>query len=487
MGSEKNVILDGAEVEYVFEKASNDGSQPAKLSWTVPGLETGEKATISGDNILAIDGPNPSPSIPTKEAVQANNWYRIFQNDLDRPVVDVSNVPEELLVGFQWNFPNKPDYLSIQTSATKQEQSNIHVVISTLSGTQEAKARFEKVIKPALSAYWKPNADDDIDHFYQVHYTQSTKTINELSRDIFLPNSLAGVKQTIVLLSGDGGVHDLLNGLGPILTKDRSSYEPPAVVLLALGTGNALAHSLGLTKSSTLGLRKLFQGKRQALPIFEARFSPGARLVSDEGRQFTPLTGDRNSILGAVVCSYGFHAALVADSDTVEYRKFGAERFQMAAKELLYPSDGSEPHKYRATVSLNLKNKTEGMVSEKRLSSEHSYVLATLVSRLEKAFTISPSTPTPPDGKLRLVQFGPLKGDEIMQLMQAAYNDGKHVEDERVFYSEIIGLRVDFEEPGGDDGRRWRRVCVDGTIVAVEEGGWVELSLLEGSLLDIIV
>ncbi len=36
-------------------------------------------------------------------------------------------------------------------------------------------------------------------------------------------------------------------------------------------------------------------------------------------------------LLGAIVASYGFHASLVWESDTPEYRKHGAKRFGMAA------------------------------------------------------------------------------------------------------------------------------------------------------------
>jgi len=37
-----------------------------------------------------------------------------------------------------------------------------------------------------------------------------------------------------------------------------------------------------------------------------------------------------------------------------------------------------------------------------------------------------------------------------------------------------VGMRVAVEEEG-DEGGRWRRVCVDGRIVRMEEGGWVEV------------
>jgi protein-L-isoaspartate O-methyltransferase len=47
----------------------------------------------------------------------------------------------------------------------------------------------------------------------------------------------------------------------------------------------------------------------------------------------------------------------------------------------------------------------------------------------------------------------------------------------------VEGLRVEFEEEDDDDdgngdwvGKgRWRRICVDGTVVECPSGGWVEV------------
>ena len=114
--------------------------------------------------------------------------------------------------------------------------------------------------------------------------------------------------------------------------------------------------------------------------------------------------------------------------------------------------------------------------------TEHSYVLATLVSHLEKGFQISPSS-QPLDGKLRLLHFGPMNGDEVMKIMTGAYQGGKHTEDPRVGYETIDGLRVEFDEQDA----RWRRICVDGKIVRVEQGGWVEVRSGAGkSVVDLI-
>jgi hypothetical protein len=47
----------------------------------------------------------------------------------------------------------------------------------------------------------------------------------------------------------------------------------------------------------------------------------------------------------------------------------------------------------------------------------------------------------------------------------------------------VEGVRVEIKEGDG----RWRRVCVDGVIVRVEEGGWVEVRRGEGTGVEVVV
>jgi diacylglycerol kinase family enzyme len=213
-------------------------------------------------------------------------------------------------------------------------------------------------------------------------------------------------------------------------------------------------------------LRTLFHGTAKPLPAFKASFSPGACLLTDEGQTATQLNG--GGLYGAVVASYGLHATLVADSDTIEYRKHGNKRFELVAKDLLFPADGSAPHAYQARVVLDRKE-----IERK----EHGYVLATLVSNLENTFTISPAS-TPLDGKLKVVHFAARGGIETMEIMKAAYNCGKHTEMKEVGYEGVTKLRIEVNENG--PGFKWRRFCIDGLIVRVEEGGWMEVEMVEG-------
>lgn len=358
----------------------------------------------------------------------------------------------------------------------RDETPNVHIVISTQSGIGEAQQFYDDVLKKVLDSLQCDSGS------YSVHTTGSEKSITNLSRTIFLPRANEGVAQTILLLSGDGGVVDIVNVL---LSSPRSeSYVKPVIGLLVLGTGNALANSTGLNRDSTKGLRTLLRGRPHSLPTFTAAFSSASEFLVNEGSstESLPTSVEGLSVVyGAVVCSWALHASLVADSDTTEYRKYGRDRFQMAAKELLVPSDGSASHVYRGRITL-FKKDHEGFEGTVMLDRrEHMYILASLVSNLEETFKISPHS-KPLDGQLRLVHFGAIASNDVMRIMGLAAQGGLHIGDDSVGYDDIDGIRIDFEEKDA----RWRKICVDGRIVQVDEGGWVEVRSGPRDVLEII-
>lgn len=340
-----------------------------------------------------------------------------------------------------------------------------YVVISTLSGTGGAQHYFDDVVKPAFAAIGIH------EYAYYVHTTYSIKSVSDFAGSVLLPRANEGAPQTVLLLSGDGGIVDIVNA---VLSASRSEqYVKPAIGLIAMGTGNAFANSTGLNRDATRGLRHFLRGKPQSVPTFTATFSQGSEFLVNEGRETEALpSSDENAgvVHGAVVCSWALHASLVADSDTTDLRKYGSQRFQIAAKDLLAPSDGSAPHQYRGKITL-YKRDDQGKETQQVLDRHgHMYILATMVSNLEEKLTVSPRS-KPLDGQLRLLHFGPIPSTEVMRIMGLAFQGGKHIEDEVVGYEDIQAMRIDFDE---DDGR-WRRVCVDGKIVRVGNSGWIEV------------
>ena len=430
-----------------------------------------------GYKILAIEHANPSTGNE--------------QPEIQCRIIQASHLPPKFLDTFL--IKNLPAHLSITSEANDDNGLNIHILISTGSGIGEAISFSKHVLQPTLSALGIPRTA------YQKHQTTSAQSISELTTTVFLPRARKGIAQTLILLSGDGGVHDILNGLFSSRDVQSSMYRPPTIGLLALGTGNALAHSLRIltSSSSSLGLRTILFGTPRPLPSFRAWLSPGAKILTDEGRSTISIPnpagrqeeGER-LIYGAIVLSYGLHASIVADSDTSAYRKHGSSRFQLAAKELLFPSDGHPPHAYHARVSFLKRPSPQNTEEEAEeewtpISRQyHSYVLTTLVSQLERNFTISPAsnpshqqTEEEEEEEMHLIHIPPLPGKDMAQLMQLAYDNGKHIQDERVGYEAVEGVRIELVNDGNEEEERWRRICVDGKIVRLEPGGWVDVRL----------
>lgn len=146
------------------------------------------------------------------------------------------------------------------------------------------------------------------------------------------------------------------------------------------------------------------------------------------------------------------------------------------------PPGGGNPHAYKADITFTTAGGNEDVTERK----EHGYILASLVSNLEKTFTISPAS-KPLDGQLRVVHFGPLDGAKTMEIMKEAYNNGNHIGMEEVGYESIEGLKIRFLEEGED--WKWRRCCVDGLIIGVEQGGWMEVNRVQSGneAVDVVV
>jgi diacylglycerol kinase family enzyme len=429
-------------------------------------LQNGDLLYFKAEYIIGVKDNGGWPAGYTIVAVEDQNRDSQEQNKV--PAV-IHTYVEDLPEAFVHEYRVLPQVeRQLQGLAQIECIPTIHVIVSTLSGIGNAACYFRDLVKPFLTIL-----ELQEHKHYVVHYTESAQTITKLTNDLFLSQANQGLECRIFLLSGDGGILDILNALHS--KPHTARYREPVVALLPVGTGNALAHSSGLTKDKTLGLAALARGTPKHLPLFKARFTPGARLLVDEGSNEETIALQENGspvLYGAVVCSWGLHAGLVGDSDTAEYRKYGVERFKMAAKEALFPKDGSEPHRYKAKVSLMKRDATGAGQWTQVDRPDHAYVLATMVSNLEEQFMISPAS-KPLDGHLRVVHFGHTDGNEVMRIMTLAYQAGKHVEDDLVSYEDVEGVKIAFE--GQEKDPRWRRICVDGKIVRVEEDGWVEV------------
>ncbi|KAI5290075.1 hypothetical protein KEM52_000577 [Ascosphaera acerosa] len=360
--------------------------------------------------------------------------------------------------------------------------SDVHVVVSTAAGTCRATAFYERVLRPLLGLLGV--------HGYQTHKTESASSILDLASNILFPRADAGAAQTVILLSGDGGLVDLIRAF--FAQKRSPQYARPTLAVIPMGTGNATANSTQF-RDLTEGLSTLLRGTPRPLPMFSLAVSPGSAYVVDEGRGREPilaspdphgLDGETQAchLHGAVVLSWGLHASLVADSDTTPYRQYGVDRFKMVAADLLRALDGNPEGHYRGWITVTTRDAATGALEREVLGGEsHMYTLVTLVSHLERNYTIAPDS-EPLDGQLRLVHIGDVSSQETMRIINLPYQDGRHVAEAGVTYKAIESLRIDFREPD----ESWRRICVDGQIVAVGVDGWLEVRRSQQELFNLV-
>ncbi|OAA47642.1 Diacylglycerol kinase, catalytic domain protein [Metarhizium rileyi] len=356
------------------------------------------------------------------------NQSRPFQLDL----LQTDTIPAELY--------NEHVINDIPPHLQPTPGNRVDVIISTKSGTGRAQLFWQAVLEPLLRIASSPSTTEQ----YSLLVTQDAQSIRQYTKTINRP----ATARTIILVSGDGGVVDLLNGQEP-----APDAPLPLIALLPLGTGNALFHSLHKPCVSTpgptplvLALRTLLLGVAASLPVFQATFTPGSQIVTytdpsltddDRASQLTRRQ-EVTSLYGTIVASHGFHASIVYESDTPTYRMHGSKRFGMVAQELLKLS-----HPYKAALDVRGPSPCQ---FERDPHSTHGYILVSMVSNLESNFTISPRS-KPLDGKLYLVHFGAISGDRAMAAMMKAYDGGKHVDvkwddGERVRYEEVAEVKV---------------------------------------------
>ena len=102
-----------------------------------------------------------------------------------------------------------PDHLSAKTH-------DIYVLISTRSGTGLAPDFYKQVLQPLLGAVGLAQSR------YHVSQTENAESVKDFAHTTLLDGANNGRKQTVLLLSGDGGIVDTINGL--LETRHQTRY-----------------------------------------------------------------------------------------------------------------------------------------------------------------------------------------------------------------------------------------------------------------------
>lgn len=133
--------------------------------------------------------------------------YSIALDDSSEPILRQSTFQSTPSIGTaKYLFKSLPSYLL---------ESEIHIIISTKSGTEKAEDVYKGILEPIFGV------TGIMPLVRAVERTTSQESVRAYAQDILLKRANEGIRLTVILLSGDGGVVDLING---IMDGERSRY-----------------------------------------------------------------------------------------------------------------------------------------------------------------------------------------------------------------------------------------------------------------------
>lgn len=307
------------------------------------------------------------------------------------------------------------------------------VIESTKAGRHSLYSSFYKaILKPLFSAL-------GIRHSYLQTTSASSLQEYAAAADLSRPSA----KLLYLFLSGDTSIFEFVNCLFPrVQDAGFTGSSAPEIIVLPFphGTGNALCNSLKLFNDIE-SIKALFRLRPRHLPLYQLQSHTKLESKNPSLAKFS----QEKSIFFLVVASWCLHSTLVFESDKPEMRaKYGSERFRIAAMKIL---EKNPVFKAKITIqpdgeslSYNDDSRSWSSFTPKTTSLEQvidlSYFLLAAVSNFEKTFMISPHSVVAEE-RLHLLAIPHIPADDIMALMNAAYDSGKHIQDNRVYYSPL--------------------------------------------------
>ena len=219
------------------------------------------------------------------------------------------------------SIPLDSKLLVSQKSIERLRFAQVCAIVSDHSGAGLGTAAFDNLLSPLLEQFYIT---------VDVHRTTSKTSYRDYITSIHFSHDHENV---IIIFGGDTMVYELLNSLpnNPYLTRSHQITIFP----VPCGTGNALTTSLGIT-TIPIGISRIF-GVSESDPVKSSRL-PVMKITIREN-------SDECVYWSAVVCSWGLHASLVADSDTPEMRReYGARRFVVAFAHSFHPNHRLPPN-----------------------------------------------------------------------------------------------------------------------------------------------
>ncbi|KAF8061035.1 ATP-NAD kinase-like domain-containing protein [Lyophyllum atratum] len=374
-------------------------------------------------------------------------------------------------------------------------------IYNPVCGDGNAKLFFDQHVLPLLSQHGKT-----VDTLVA---TEHPGHAGQLLVD-FLESTKGDV--TIILASGDGTLHEIINFLSSASLKGpRASAPTPRLqfALVPCGTANALYSSLfppGAETDSTIyrlqSIHSYIHSSRM-IPLTLAI----ASLSSPPGEKKRPQV-----VISSVVVSTALHASILHDSESLREEIPGIERFKVAAQNnsmkwynsdvKLLPAPGARRVQIYDPASQAFLDHPESDDDDPIVDVDgpFAYFLSTInVDRLEPAFRVTPLARTipPVEATCELVLLRPLRDPSISldnpkareayvpklwAVLGAAYKDGAHIDlrygaDGQIITGGDGPAVVEYIRCGGwewipdDADDDAHLLCSDGAISYIEKGG----------------
>ncbi|KAG0212542.1 hypothetical protein BGX28_006141 [Mortierella sp. GBA30] len=360
------------------------------------------------------------------------------------------------------------------------------VVLNPNAGRKQGLQQFTQIVQPALElsgTAFRLFKTTSQGHAHSYFEETVKKTLADMghsfeandsatSTEIQHPQSTSIPPLRVMVLGGDGTVHEIVNGILRGLAVDISSTfltqdSKPRIELgvFPVGTGNAIATSLGIL-SVTEAMDRFLAGN--AVPLRVVKVLTRSQEISTGSLQSWKLHA-----YTVVVNSFGLHCATVHDAEG--YRSLGNARFKLAVLKnvaLLKQYEGrldlyGPVQRYDRELREMVPASDESTLEEEEdanpslmLSGSFTYLMLTKQASLEPGFTPTPLASTSDDW-LDVLAVQNVGRSEILQILGAAKN-GQHIQHKHVEYykAKVIELETPVKE----------RLCVDGEFMYIEAG-----------------
>ncbi|KLO12030.1 hypothetical protein SCHPADRAFT_854547, partial [Schizopora paradoxa] len=331
-----------------------------------------------------------------------------------------------------------------------------------------------------------------------VFITERTGHAGEIVVELLKASSQSKQRTTVILSSGDGTLHEIVNAVYSSVGGDLSSVQHLAIVLVPSGTANALFSSLfagGKDETSTTDPTTQRMAAVQQF-IEEGRVAP-LTLAKSIVRDMAEI---KQEALSVVVTSTALHASILHDSEALRSTVPDMSRFKMAAAQnikkwyygtaKLLPLESGEVLRHDSD-----RGEFVPETAEVEFNGPFTYFLSTVnVDRLEPQFCITPlqkSFITRESMSMDVIMLRPMREEGIedndkgretaaestIQALSGAYRAGAHV---GMRFSKEYNVDKFIAEYFRCGGWQWNPdkadeyahlLCCDGTIFHIPSEG----------------